>query len=288
MKFYGINGSDLNIMGSVTVDIHCDEITEIGANIYVVANDTMSASVIIGRDILKNAKVNLVSAGKNVEKEIETEILNIDTCEVVDGVDKSLIINPEICHAKQLALRDLYVKEYVERPAESKVNAELELRINNVQNFHFSPRRLSHLQKEQLRKILDNLLEKEIIRTSNSEYVSPMVLVQKKTGECRMCIDYRTLNKYILRDNYPIPVIEDQLNVLKNKKYFSVLDLKDRFYHIRMAKDSIKFTAFVTPLGQFEFLKMLFGLKSASTRFQIRKRNNGQANSLWRCFGLSR
>lgn len=67
-----------------------------------------------------------------------------------------------------------------ERPTEPRVNAELELRLNNVQAFHCTPRRLSYVQKDQLRKILDDLLEKEIIRVSNSEYTSPVVMVQKK------------------------------------------------------------------------------------------------------------
>lgn len=124
------------------------------------------------------------------------------------------------------------------------------------------------MKKKHLRKILDDLLAKGIIRNSNSEYAFPIVLVCKKNGEYRMCIDYRTLNKYILRNNYPIPVIEDQLNILKDKKYFSILDLKDGFFHIRMAEESIKYTSFVTPFSQFEYLKMPFGLKSAPTRFQ--------------------
>lgn len=66
-----------------------------------------------------------------------------------------------------------------------------------------------------------------IIRAS-SEYSSP-VFIPKKNGKYKMCVDYQTLNKYILRDNYLIPLIEDQLNVLKGKNYFNILDLKDGF-----------------------------------------------------------
>jgi len=83
-----------------------------------------------------------------------------------------------------------------------------------------------------------------------------------------LCIDYRTLNRYIARTNNPIPVIEDQINILKDKSYFSILDLKDGFFHIRVAEESVKYTAFITPLGQFEYIKMSFGLKSAPGRFQ--------------------
>lgn len=83
-----------------------------------------------------------------------------------------------------------------------------------------------------------------------------------------MCMDYRALNKMLLRNNHPIPVIEDLLMVLADKKYFSKLDLRNGFFHIKMADDSIKYTAFVTPLDHFEFLRMPFGLKVGPSRFQ--------------------
>lgn len=82
------------------------------------------------------------------------------------------------------------------------------------------------------------------------------MLVKKKNGEMRLCVDYRELNKYIVGDRYPIPLIDGNLDLLRNKKYFTCLDLKDGFHHIRVAKESIKYTSFTTPLGQFEFLKM--------------------------------
>jgi len=74
-----------------------------------------------------------------------------------------------------------------------------------------------------------------------------------------MCINFRTLNKVTVRDNFPLPLIEDQLDLLAGKKYFTTLDLKDGFFHIRMHEDSIKYTSFVTPLGQYEYVKMLLG-----------------------------
>lgn len=78
------------------------------------------------------------------------------------------------------------------------------------------------------------------------------MLVRKKMRELRLCIDYRELNKLLVRDNYPLPNIEDLIDSLHEKKYYTKLDLKNGFYHIRMSKESIKYTAFMTSLDQFE------------------------------------
>lgn len=83
-----------------------------------------------------------------------------------------------------------------------------------------------------------------------------------------MCVDYRALNKVLAQDNYPLPLIEDQLDALRGNRYYSTLDLKDGFYHIAMAPESIKYTAFVTPMDQFEFVRMPFGIKIGPQLFQ--------------------
>lgn len=68
----------------------------------------------------------------------------------------------------------------------------------------------------------------------------------------------------MLGDNYPLPIIEYQLNVLEGKEFFSLLDLKDWFYHIKVAEESIKYTMVVTSLGSYEFVCMPFGKYSRS------------------------
>ena len=83
-----------------------------------------------------------------------------------------------------------------------------------------------------------------------------------------MCVDFRVLNKVTARDNYPMTLIEDQLALVGNNKYFTLLDLKNGFHHVQIASDSLKYTSFVTPLGQYEWLRMAFGLPTAPPTFQ--------------------
>lgn len=93
-------------------------------------------------------------------------------------------------------------------------------------------------------------------------------MVRKKSGELRLCVDFRELNKITMKDNFPTPSIDDHIDRLKDKKYFSSLDLRNGFYHIKVSECSIKYTSFVTPIGQFEFLRMPFGLTNAPRVFQ--------------------
>lgn len=107
-----------------------------------------------------------------------------------------------------------------------------------------------------------------IIRPSTSEFTSPIVLVHKKDGSRRLCVDYRRLNKVIVRDHFPIPLIEDIIGELHSAKVFTTLDLENGFFHVPVDEESVKYTAFVTPFGEFEFLKTPFGLSTSPTVFQ--------------------
>ena len=132
--------------------------------------------------------------------------------------------------------------------------------LKHNQPISFRARRLSYVDKQQLQLLLDDLIKKNIIRPSTSAYASPIVLTRKKNGEIRLCVDSREFNKITIKDNYPTQLIEDNLDRLKDKLYFTALDLRDGFFHVKMAESSIQYTSFVTPLGQYEYLRLPFGL----------------------------
>jgi len=82
-------------------------------------------------------------------------------------------------------------------------------------------------------------------------------MVRKKNGSHRLCVDYRELNANTVADKYPLPLIADQIDRLREGNYFSSLDMASGFYQVPIHPDSIERTAFVTPEGQYEFLAML-------------------------------
>ena len=90
------------------------------------------------------------------------------------------------------------------------------------------PYRVSLMQQEEIMKQVEELLEKGLIRPSTSPYCSPVLLVQKKDGTFRMCLDYRSLNKITIKNRFPIPRIDDILNKLQGASIFSRIDLKKR------------------------------------------------------------
>ncbi|EFA11958.2 hypothetical protein TcasGA2_TC005045 [Tribolium castaneum] len=157
---------------------------------------------------------------------------------------------------------------FVDRPDEPYTQLELKLHVKpNHAPFYSKARRLSYAEKEAVKQITNVLLSKKVIKPSSSQYSSPIVLVRKKDGNYRMAVDYRELNKLTTRDIYPIPHIEEQIDNLKGKAYFTRLDLKDAFHNIKLDPESTKYTSFVTFMDQYEYTKMPFGLANGSSFF---------------------
>ena len=115
--------------------------------------------------------------------------------------------------------------------------------------------------------MIQRMEEQGIVKPSASPWSSPIILVPKKDGTTRFCIDYRRLNAITKKDVYPLPRVDDILDTLGGCKYFS-LDLSSGYWQIEMDSESAEKTAFSTHCGLFEFTRMPFGLCNGPATFQ--------------------
>ncbi|KAJ9505220.1 hypothetical protein QJQ45_013416 [Haematococcus lacustris] len=127
--------------------------------------------------------------------------------------------------------------------------------------------KLSPREEAEVKKQVAELLAKGLIEPSSSPYGAPILFVQKKDGSLRLCIDYRAFNKLTVRDRYPLPRIDDLFDKLAGKRVFSSLDLQSGYHQIRITEEDVPKTAFLTPMGQFQFKVLCFGLTDAPATF---------------------
>lgn len=130
------------------------------------------------------------------------------------------------------------------------------------------PYRVPPGKKEIMRKEIDKMLAEGVIEEADSEWTSPVVLVPKKNGTIRFCVDYRNLNKITRADKYPLPLIDELLQSTKKNSVMSSIDLKSGYWQIEVAPEDRDKTAFVSPFGTFRFRRMPFGLRNSPATFQ--------------------
>ncbi|PNX63532.1 retrotransposon-related protein, partial [Trifolium pratense] len=109
-----------------------------------------------------------------------------------------------------------------------------------------APYRMSASELKELKKQLEELLEKRFIRPSVSPWGAPVLLVKKKDGSMRLCVDYRQLNKVTIKNKYPLPRIDDLMDQLVGARVFSKIDLRSGYHQIRVKADDVPKTAFRT------------------------------------------
>jgi hypothetical protein len=128
--------------------------------------------------------------------------------------------------------------------------------------------RTSFQNQEFIKQEIQRLLGSGLIQPSKSQWTSPVVVVEKKNGKKRLCVDYRKLNSVTKKDSYPLPRIDDMLDTLTGSQWFTSLDLSSGFWQVEMEEKDREKTTFITRFGTFEFTVMPFGLCNAPATFQ--------------------
>ncbi|KAH0761174.1 hypothetical protein KY290_017247 [Solanum tuberosum] len=153
-----------------------------------------------------------------------------------------------------------------ETPTLEEINFGIDL-IPDTEPISIPPYKMALAKLKELKEQLKDLLDKAFIRPSISPWGAPVLFVKKKDGSLRMCIDYRQLNKFTIKNKYPIPRIDDLFDQLQGASHFSKIDLRSGYHQLKVRDSDIPKIAFRTRYGHYEFLVMLFGLTNALATF---------------------
>ena len=130
------------------------------------------------------------------------------------------------------------------------------------------PRRVPTALAHEEKGAIEKMLAQNVIRESKSPWASPIVLVKKKSGSIRACVDYRRINSITRKDAYPIPRAQDCLDALSGSEVFSTVDMTSGFYQVPIREEDIPKTAFITKHGLYEYTVMAMGLSNSPSMFQ--------------------
>lgn len=297
------NAEDVMVHGAVTIEVLMD--TKITGLIYADTEPCMREGneymMLPGLYSVNKGKGSVVIVGlssnpfrlrKGVLLARGTILSTISPVSKVTNVNSSMLINSIVVNETSSAIKAEQIN------TDSSLTSDVKDQLSNLLNEHracfafsldelgktectemrielkdhvpvtYRPYRLSLSEREKVNNIINGLLANGIIQESTSEYASPIILVAKKNGDARLCVDYRALNRKTVKDKFPMPLIDDQIDSLSGQVYFTTLDLTSGYHQIPVADDSKRLTAFVTPDGHYEYNRMPFGLTNAPAVFQ--------------------
>src|SRR5436190_1700847 len=122
-------------------------------------------------------------------------------------------------------------------------------------------------ENEFIKSEIEEMLQQDLIQQSTSLWSFPVVIVKKKNGKLRFCVNYKPLNDVTKKDNYPLPRIDEILDSLNGAQWFTTLDLASGYWQIKVREEDREKTAFITKFSTFEFKVMTFGLCNAPATF---------------------
>ncbi|KAL0285761.1 UNVERIFIED_CONTAM: Retrovirus-related Pol polyprotein from transposon, partial [Sesamum radiatum] len=161
---------------------------------------------------------------------------------------------------------DVFPNDLPGPPSDKEIEFEVNL-VPGATPVSKTPYRMALAELRELKKQLQELMEKKLIRPIVSPWRAPVLFVKKKDGSLRLCIDYRELNKLTVKNKYPLPRIDELFDQLKGAQVFSIIDLRSGYHQLRIKAEDIAKSAFRTRYGHYEFVVMPFGLTNAPAAF---------------------
>ncbi|KAL0325066.1 UNVERIFIED_CONTAM: Retrovirus-related Pol polyprotein from transposon [Sesamum radiatum] len=249
-EFDVILGMDWLSCNHALVDCQTKEVT-------VEVNGQMHTVIAGERKVIPNCLISVVTAFKLIKGGCEAYLASVrDTTKVGPSVLDVPVVRE---------FPDVFPEELPGLPPHREVDFEIET-ILGATPISITPYRMAPLELKELKKQLEELLDKGI-RPSISPWGAPVLFVKKKDGSMRLCVDYRQLNRIIIKNKYPLPRIDDLLDQLKGATVFSKINLRSGYWQLRVEKGSILKITFRTRYDYYEFVVMPFGLTNAPAAF---------------------
>lgn len=251
------DGSQCPVIGSFSVPFCLENRV---ALVEVLVMPSLPHSLILGIDFWK--KLGVVPDFRHGHWEFTSCPTDVALCSLTDGSHLSSTQSRQL----DSFLADLFSQRPEMLGCTDMVSHVIKTSAEPVkQRFYpISPALQKHVYAE-----LDDMLSKGVVEPSTSPWASPIVMVKKPDGSYRFCVDYRKLNRVTERDAYPLPLISNILDKLRDAKYLSSLDIKNAYWQVPMAPECKPYTAFTVPgRGLFQFRRMPFGLHNAPATWQ--------------------
>lgn len=187
--------------------------------IYVVTDDVMIMEAVVGNELLSQAEVKINQDGISIKKTEENILSPSYGIEVND---------PEVGNVEEKKREE--VKDVLEQYKPEKIkdtNIQMTITVDDTRKIYARPRRLPFPERRIVEAQVEQWIKERVIEPCLSEYACQIVVIKKKDGTPRLCVDYRAINRLIVKDRYPLPLMEDVLDQLQDARIFSTLDMKN-------------------------------------------------------------
>ena len=253
----------VELMNPTDVEVKLEKFTHLGIASRVQDEDLLSSLDVETKSSSEMARpCSDVSKTKSTKGRLPDEL-----CDLVDDIEET-ISNRDRKKIEQMLLRNLDVFGTKEQPFGKTDLIKHDIVTENTLPIKQPVRRVPFHLRNEADKEVNKMLQAGVIEPSSSPWASPVVLVRKKDGSLRYCLDYRKLNDVTKKDSYPLPRIDDSLDVLGKANYFSTLDLASGYWQIPLTDEAKEKSAFCTNSGLWQFTVMSFGLTNAPATFQ--------------------